>query len=366
MENINTNLNGERITPNNRKNRKRGGRSEAAKIRRLARGKESKIQERHNELADSMFSIHGKFFKDNSECFHNLGNFNLSNDEKVVLSLGGKFICKILEKPKLIYSHTKELVKDVHLFIRRMSIKNLFGFADSDSPTNVLYVPNPSFKPPVYTALERYKLNLLAKVQIISEYHKKNYTHTYKNSHQCLTRGIRSLLKRKDLVIKPSDKNLGLALMKSDYYINACLSHLDNPLHYKVITTPLKIDLLFDYLHTILSDFHEFLKLHPAHMKYIHQDLNNLKARNCNYYILPKVHKTGTRPICDNTNFYLYWTSRYIHICLLPYLQHYSSKKIALYYKILHNYLIVYMTLICVLHLLYSVLILPLYIQIFL
>ena len=82
MENINTNLNGERITPNNRKNRKRGGRSEAAKFRRLTRGKESKIQEHHNTLADSMFSIHGKIFKDNSECFHNFGNFNLSNDEK--------------------------------------------------------------------------------------------------------------------------------------------------------------------------------------------------------------------------------------------------------------------------------------------
>ena len=148
----------------------------------------------------------------------------------------------------------------------------------------------------------------------------------FTNLHVHLDQAIKKLRSRDDLVIRASDKNMGLALIKRDCYINDCLKHLQNTKAYiEVEATTVSSTILFNGLIVIIEKYKDVCS--EKDKNYILQELDNQNLTLCKFYISPKVHKDiyDTRPICSNLNYALYYVSKYIHKMLLPIMTYYTN-----------------------------------------
>jgi len=105
-------------------------------------------------------------------------------------------------------------------------------------------------------------------------------------------RTAQSFLQSRMLLIKLTDKNLGIACLSREWYMSECAKHLKsnnyiNYEDYKPDTTEL--------LEDILRQFDE-LKLPEKYRKFVHA---KTKSQYPRFHVLPKVHKNpwGSRPI---------------------------------------------------------------------
>ena len=140
----------------------------------------------------------------------------------------------------------------------------------------------------------------------------KNILHEIKFLKKCLLK-----IKSNQIVVRPCDKNIGLALFESAIYDNQCLEHLNNPATYKEIYQNPQFLILNECKKT-LSTLNSQGKISNQLFKTLNRHIENKKLPSFN--IFPKLHKSnvfGIRPIvnCAKTtlspisktiDFYLY------------------------------------------------------------
>ena len=323
--------------------RHRGGRSIRSLNMIIATNTQNTIAHQNRKYNESkmysLLSTKSMFFEDNKDCFHNLGRFILSDKEKLVLILGAKCIPKPTNN---FYATKKAISKSIDKFFRTISLRKLFITESSNlsTPTssfltNSLRIPNPNFIPPSYDILDFFKNTVSTKLNerlrsFKRTHQKSKRTKEYSGLHLHLHEGLRTLLSRDDLVIRSTDKNLGIALMSKEYYITECLKHLQNTKHYTEITNLFSVstNLLYVGLDNIIKTHKVFCSENKNHVSFVLQNRSNTTLRLCGFYIQPKVHKEGnaSRPICANTNYPLFDASRYIHIQLLPVIKYFSNE----------------------------------------
>ena len=136
---------------------------------------------------------------------------------------------------------------------------------------------------------------------------------------------LNNLRERKDIIIKPADKNLGLTVMKRDWYIQEATScrQLGNTNTYTELTTPPNIVDIAEQLRLICMR----LWWSKDKIRTLYEDLTTDYRKNkvklCRMYFLPKLHKNPVtlRAICASQGWITYWTSVYIHLHIFPLLK---------------------------------------------
>jgi hypothetical protein len=139
---------------------------------------------------------------------------------------------------------------------------------------------------------------------------------------------VKQLGKRTDIIIKPSDKNLGVTVMNRHWYITQALEQLNNTNVYSPVTSIPTITNLINDLILIFNN--QTWLSHTTSNKLlkdltIDHTLNRVKLPRM--YFLPKIHKTpiGMRPICASQGWITYWSSVYIHLAVFPLLKQIQS-----------------------------------------
>jgi hypothetical protein len=251
----------------------------------------------------------------------NLGVNNLSSHfiptwpQLSVLSKGLKFI------PTPRYSDIQKLsrVSLLSSFASlRRSLRLKFMFAAKDNaprPIDPFYVKS-NFEPEIQSkAIEikaskgyTYLTNAINK-----GIRRQRLIHPNLNSEEL--KAITQLNNNKEIIIKPADKNLGLTILDRSWYLQECLSQLNDPKVYKSHSPP-----DFAVLQSTVIDFAKALPANESKFVLHQLDLRIKKQIIPEFYIIPKIHKPklAGRPIVANHSFCLNQISRWVDIKLQP------------------------------------------------
>jgi hypothetical protein len=140
-------------------------------------------------------------------------------------------------------------------------------------------------------------------------------------------RFIRSLRSNPHIVIKPSDKNLGLALMDAYWYRQQCNLHLSDRKTYTPLNSKQATALCITAFNRIKSTATTALQQKPPLLTkqqrdfLLHRTANDATTRFPLFYCIPKLHKTpvATRPIVASHSFVTTNASRWLDIQLQPF-----------------------------------------------
>ena len=268
---------------------------------------------------------------------HVLHDCIISTEERLVLSLGLNFVPPPRKRKLNILSDS------IDWFTRRVRIKKHFALISDTEPlithnsieallharinkTLSFKEAEASFNPtitksPIESYLTEIKEHLLAEGKEV-----KPQSHRTKKAWSICYDVINKLKARKDIIIYPADKNLGVTVMNRTWYIaEACgPEYLGNNKIYQKLDKPPQIDLIISELNQICKEQnwlskHETTKLY----KDLISDHTRNKVELCKMYFLPKLHKPtlALRPICSSINWITYWTSVYVHLQLKPLLK---------------------------------------------
>ena len=262
---------------------------------------------------------------------HVLNNCIVSEEENLILSLGLNFVPPPLTNKSII------LKEAVDRFTRAVRIKKHFATTlVSQSPVTVetllhtrinkslsLRDAQAAFAPEITRSpIENYLTSINNTLLSGGIKHKTFIPNTavwiayYKI--------VKQLGSRQDIIIKPSDKNLGVSVMDRAWYIAEANKQLTNTSVYTKTENQPNVDLIIKGLQSIINT-QDWLPQQTA--KKLFKDLtvdNTLnRVKLCRIYFLPKLHKApvGLRPICASQGWITYWTSVYIHLTVFPLLQ---------------------------------------------
>ena len=259
---------------------------------------------------------------------HNLSSRVLSETERALLGMG----LNCIPTPRSV---SEVVIRDSFAkFARSMRIK--WFFKDSTTILPKLYVPNSSWDVPLEK--RNYKLDAYVeecRIKLEKDLLYYNVHSSVRNNFSKKLQIAATLLaKDKSIVIKPADKNLGVCIMDTIWYRNACLSHLHNSSTYMIVTSvPMKrlVADLIKYatkISRLEKDKKLFTYITTTKQPTKKDDLNrDDKCRICRFYILPKLHKTpiGSRPICSQVGWITETISVYLDIALRPILLSYPA-----------------------------------------
>ena len=136
----------------------------------------------------------------------------------------------------------------------------------------------------------------------------------------------RSLRAREDIIIKPSDKNLGLTVMNKQWYVTTALSNkflCDTNTYIPCKQLPNIADITEELTCLCLTQTHLSKSKTDKLLKdfLVNKEFDRVKL--CQMYFMPKLHKNqvGLRPVCASIGWITYWTSVYIHLSLFLFLK---------------------------------------------
>ena len=269
---------------------------------------------------------------------HNFSSHSLTQSHLGILNKGLSFspACQFNLKSHFAFLSQFDLFGNS---IRKIAISNRehnkTQIVDQDNETMLLYremkflreISKESCSPPFFTVnvasienfIENTKIKIDKQLTTATNKHKKNMSNKE-------LKAINSL-KKLDIVIKPADKNLGIAVMDNSDYVNQCLLHLISDTYIKVDTFPTSeikrsiINLLVSFKNELVPHRKLYRFLHP-----------NQKHMIPSFYGLPKVHKEldsrgipPLRPIVAHTDSLLSKTARFIDHVLQPLAQFYKD-----------------------------------------
>ena len=267
---------------------------------------------------------------------HVLHDCRISEEEMIVLSLGLNF-CPPPRKPKNFL-----LSEAVAKFTRQVRIKKHFATLQLDNSTTfsieqVLHLrinkslsldeARQQFEPSTtHSPIETYLTHIHNTLCPQSNTNTDNIKLT--PIWRAYYNVVKQLGSRTDIIIKPSDKNLGVAVMDRNWYITQALTQLNNAAVYTPIETIPSITSFVNDLTNILNN-QSWLprKASDKLLKDLLIDYTLGRIRHPRMYYLPKVHKTptGMRPICASQGWITYWSSVYIHLAVFPLLKQIQS-----------------------------------------
>ena len=212
----------------------------------------------------------------------NLSSYELSNEERILLSRGLSFC------PEPTYVNKFHIYRDTLLFNRRLRLKH--HFKDTEHRDYDPFGVPTGWTPPVGKPphLDTY-INVTTREILDHNITPKNCTNLTNNEIQVLNR----LRSNDNLIIKPADKGGAIVLIDKQDYINEGLRQLNNPQFYREVrrdpTTKTATD-----ISKFLSNLKEKKLLPPHH-------INFLTPKNCRtslFYLLPKKEKQSRQANC--------------------------------------------------------------------
>lgn len=233
---------------------------------------------------------------------HNLANLELDEEEKYVLLKDLKFI------PTPPPASFESIEKDLNEFVRNnIILKHFFGDKAKDREHTIDLPRKKSNWTPsteVHEDIKRYAEETRKELKI--EYEKtKNQRKRAYHHHVNLTEKQKAVLKKlktnQTIIIKPADKNLGLVIMKKEWYISEVNRQLSDTQTYKPTTN--------EDVDKIIQEVQEYLLFIKDRMKWkaTNKTWKFLKdfswttengqghkkntIRVPNFYIIPKIHK---------------------------------------------------------------------------
>lgn len=253
---------------------------------------------------------------------HNLSRISLTAADRTLLGKGYKFI------PRPKNRKNNELWTAMDDFIRRIRIRSQFELESRHSTARSSYsdnlpflkLPNPGYQPPLSKSplIEQYIGSIQQNLET------QLAQHTLAPNKDNLTRLERKALKRwryrKDVVVKPADKNLGIAIVDSDWYEEQVRSHLDNRSSFLPIDIPRAQRILNSVSKQIANISIDL----PAHLaKYISQFSSHTDPiSHCShFYLTIKVHKPAPcgRPIVAAHSYITTPLSFFLTKCIEPF-----------------------------------------------
>lgn len=241
-------------------------------------------------------TTHKKVIKKVGKSTYTIGNIEISEQEIKILDKGLSFIPNIKE----IELEIEEIEKKVDRVVEK-TIKEYKGG---------------KWKKEKITTLGK-TLATEASIQYQTLRQERNLTY-----QEILT--LKSLKMKKEIIIKPIDKNLGTATIEKDFYIREVETILKNPNNYKqlkkdpTLATIKKLD-------SLIENLNKEKKLSKKIAKKIKPSNETTAGR---FYTLPKIHKPslGWRPIVSNNQHPTENLSKWISSVLTP-----TSKKAKTY-----------------------------------
>jgi len=258
----------------------------------------------------------------------NLSNVFFSKRELSWIGFGPKAIPTPLPcNPSVVFS-------DLEDFSRRVRIKCFFAGCYEDFsvyPVPILRIKSSDFVPPKSEPIiEKY----LSEVE-------DNFKNYFSNYSPLKFKGnisfkawsfIRNFLKNNKVIHKLSDKGGGSVLLNPSQYKNLVYSHLNNFLSYTPVSDMSIIsDLveIYNSLFTIILRWNEPVpfgipfdnlpfpnSLRDFFLQFLKLDKKSLLLNVPKLYVLPKLHKAGSRPIAAGVKFALAPLSQWIGKCL--------------------------------------------------
>jgi len=149
--------------------------------------------------------------------------------------------------------------------------------------------------------------------------HTNNQKITINKRELKILQAIKTLARDNSVILINTDKNLGPALVYTQWYNESMIETLSVTTNYKPLNCDTNPSI---YIKKIRTELYNILKAHKINeghpvYKFILQPYNNFF---CKPYALPKVHKNTTklkiRMICPATKYITYAASRFVHIFL--------------------------------------------------
>ena len=235
---------------------------------------------------------------------------HLPSDIKTLLNLNLKFIPDV--QPS-VHNIQKDVLRATDKFTRNIRLRFMFQ-TDTDVPK--LRVPNPNYTPDMAPDdVESFLLDL--KSELLSEVkdHSQSVIHRSHGSH--LSRAINKLRNMKnDIIIKPADKNLGIAITSKTWYEQEAVRQLSDETTYTKISEA-EFDIIQSQLCTRLVNLtskFEHRPLSPGIIKFITNSIIDYKLPD--FYMIIKVHKdpVAGRPIVPQHSWLTSNLSRYLAV----------------------------------------------------
>jgi hypothetical protein len=180
--------------------------------------------------------------------------------------------------------------------------------------------PNPTYSDTLQAYIEKIRRSGIKAI------HRKPTTQSLLNMH--IRKVLLRLKRNTDIIIKPSDKNLGLVILNRSTYKEMCLVHLSDTSTYQPITnhqteykhTWAKLQRILTEAGKYYADTNRTKLTHTA--KSLCQLRNSGNLRPAQFYCLQKIHKQQHpipgRPIASAPSTITYHTSIYLNNLLQP------------------------------------------------
>jgi hypothetical protein len=234
-----------------------------------------------------------------------------------LVGMGLKFIPPVETPPKTDFN------KSFTAFTRTLRMTAFFDhFAPAPRTGGeyvaAFYMPNANWQPPEYGRVPAYEEFL---------FHTRNlWNAAIANSNPCyrdsaIERDIRAIKQRDDIIIRPSDKNLGLVILGVEKYNAMVREHLDDGTKYAAIATPEHelITQLRAPLRPLLHDMKNTYRRITGIERFLEQSMSD-SVRVPFFHVLPKVHKHPIkgRPIAGAVNWLTTYPSALLAHVLKP------------------------------------------------
>lgn len=249
---------------------------------------------------------------------HNISNKYIEKDKLEVLALGHKFVPSPKEDKNTIIKNSMDY------FTRSNRLRWIFREED-ESKMPEYWIPS-TWLPLSYDnhpLIEEELKNLTNNLNKAKGY-------TYRNMTSAQIKNLKTLLEDKDILVVIADKNLGYVIVNTQWYINACLEHLNSDSYtdvtdsfYKKINNKNTIDKIYsDMNDKVTNAFKELLIISKDEYKWIIQKpKDNKHFTPSPFYITPKIHKPPPikgRPIVPSMNWVTFHLSEWIANQLNP------------------------------------------------
>ena len=231
----------------------------------------------------------------NSE-IHNFSNVNLTERQSRVLGMGLKF------RPSLKPPTAAEFDLQIKDFCRGVRLQALFADQPQDANFNPrLYVPTgwnpPRQDPELEDKLFHLRETLQRNISECKPYWKDNLTRQDRTE-------LKDLKSNQAVRVLPTDKNLGPALMSTDWVKNETLRHLYDELSYSKVTLEdwyVCRDNVIKRREQLMSTYCQFIVPNVARFLRSHDHF----ANPAKFYVIPKIHKTPMvgRPIAASHSY---------------------------------------------------------------